>query len=259
MSSLAPLPPLLGSGARVCIFCREATRPPWNIEHIISESLWCPPQLVLEDGEVCNKCNATCGKRDEKLVEVLRPFTVLPYKFKTKHGRWPRAELDNGSIQRTDEGIHIHLHDQDAPTIDPNDPPTHFVIRLSTRVDERAVRGFSKIALELVAKLEGREVALRQEYDAIRDYVLGRHNEFRPVLAVHPLALGSERRHGSASIITHREHGRFVFLWLLSACFAVSLNGSAESVRAFGACLNARKGALVARWLDRRGTAHDPT
>lgn len=57
-----------------CIWCKRPVRKT-NIEHILPESLGCPPQFVLQ-GCVCMSCNNSLGHVDQAL---LKQFEIVAF------------------------------------------------------------------------------------------------------------------------------------------------------------------------------------
>jgi len=45
------------TGGRTCIWCKSE-HTDRSVEHIVPESLGCPRELVLRNGEVCDVCNS---------------------------------------------------------------------------------------------------------------------------------------------------------------------------------------------------------
>lgn len=243
-----------------CIFCRSTAlqRPP--VEHIIPESLGCPEHAILSCGEVCHNCNNRLSRVDSKLIDVLCVPRAL-FQDRTKKGRRPTLSTENIKVSWTDAGRHIDLHPgRPGPlqTLDASEVGTTGMVsfRIDLQGDIRLSRGLHKIGLESLALFEGGDRALAAELDAIRAFVLGETNAFRPFL----VALEPDR---DAPAALHSRiappYGNAEGFWispvtLFSTSFLVGLGSDPDQILRIGRDLNDRAGRELFRTLDAGGT-----
>ena len=175
-----------------CIWCRRSTGQE-PVEHIIPDSLRCPPDMVLRDGEVCAKCNNRLSRLDQALVsefELARFIAGVP----NKNGHPPsistRPNAGGGSV---DGKPHLDVN------MEPHSVETTYGRRIGGRTgrvedlhmkmehcglfgkgtvsqggicnSKRAVRAIHKVAFEAFAKHHGVKRALRPDFDAVRRFV----------------------------------------------------------------------------------------
>lgn len=247
-----------------CIFCLGADAPATAEEHIIPESLGCPPALVLRDGEVCDSCNNRLSKADAKLIEalgVMRPFG----RFRTKKGKWPRAELPNGSIRRDGTRISVEVRQDRACEAGFQDhsvvlgdagPEINFTVGI--RLDGRLSRGAHKIALEYLCLVRGRQAALVSDLDEVRRYALGSRPGFRHVLSCEQQLAKRNVIHGVQAIIDAPGRAPVVLMRLCGLPILVSLSPRPEEILELGRDLNQLAGRPVMRTFDQQGVARLP-
>ena len=162
-----------------CIYCKTTDDEFRTEEHVIPEALGAD-ELVLT-GCVCDHCNNRLSRLDQALVEwdyiaMLRTMYV-PL---TKKGRFPRAELREYDIRKTEpRNIHINAkRAQPAPVFEETEDGT---VRWTMKSQSKRrfdplelARPLFKIALGLVAHQVGPEAALDARYDPARAFVSGK-------------------------------------------------------------------------------------
>lgn len=196
-----------------CIFCLSETyREP--IEHIAPEglvghqpfqvtygSIIAEPRkyLVLDNDEVCRRCNNKLGKLDENLQNQLGFLRTYWNPVGTKSGKATTAQRPGMFAERRSDGPHIHVNAEnyDVRTLDGvhiQPAGTHemavrvkdfkiegtlarVTIEQPVRMNKRFVRALHKIGFELLCLQNGAEFVLDQKYDPLREYILhGRGN-----------------------------------------------------------------------------------
>lgn len=177
-----------------CIWCRKQTSAE-PAEHIIPDSLGCPDDLVLRNGEVCGKCNGKNAALDQAIIaefDVARIVAGVP----NKKGRPPQiAHRPNAEGGYRDGQPFINVNMDRAKLVGgnnrnlkpfanrPNDleMSAEAISRTEGKftIDQnglcntkQCVRALHKIALEVFAQKFGVEEALSSRYDAVRDFVI---------------------------------------------------------------------------------------
>jgi hypothetical protein len=250
-----------------CIFCLKVPERWPAEEHIFPESLGCPPGFVLRDAEVCTPCNNRLSKADSKLIEVMSPFRPLG-PFKTKKGKWQRADLANATFQRTGtNALKLELHKRPMVRGEGVDDfsieklPTHVRVHMTMRqrMDGRLSRGVHKIAFESLCLMRGRAATLAASLDSVRNYVLGTAGGFRHVLALTEAQRSqSAELHGVHRVVEEDGVSPIVHMSLCGMPLLVSLASSAQEILDFGRTLNAAAGRLVTVTFDEQGITRLP-
>ena len=152
-----------------CIYCKR-DGPARGVEHVYPEGLG-KHDMTLPKGAVCDACNNAFSKLDHAVLEHPHiSATLFEFGIPGKDGR-PRQR--HGYFERTAEGgLHlrtpidakVHVDHETRQIFIQSPPPPQFH-------DHLFVRGLFKIALNLVAHVDGVEAALGQHYDAVRRYV----------------------------------------------------------------------------------------
>lgn len=176
-----------------CIWCKR-TKYQSSVEHIFPESLGCPAEFVLSNGEVCKRCNTKrLSKLDQQLVSDLEMLKFLA-KIPSKRGQPPRIATHSNLLGAyLDGGPHIYInterHSVQSPlgNIGPARSDSRFAITnfnvegniASVTVSQdailnskKAVRGLRKIGLELICFKLGSDIALCDRFDVARQFVL---------------------------------------------------------------------------------------
>lgn len=176
-----------------CIWCKREVSGKQPIEHIIPDSLGCPEDMVLRDGEVCGRCNNKLARLDQTLIsefEMVRFRAGVP----TKHSRFPTIAT-KGSLRgfyKKDGEPHIEVNLDPHPVQTPDGSGlaayragangislkvdglpagVMFEVRQSGICNSvRAVRALHKIGLAAYAKRHG-DAALAAQFDSVRNYV----------------------------------------------------------------------------------------
>lgn len=174
-----------------CIWCKRPVRRE-NEEHILPDSLGCPPQFVLGDC-VCMSCNNGLGHVDQAL---LRDFEVIAFTLgvRRKGGRLPvigswrgiRAghgphgpEIHLNAGPQTVEAFGSNLHAASARSgisgisAESVGIGQHGEIRFNHvfGTDPKFRRAVHKVAFGVLAYFFGGDEALRDFYDPVRAFV----------------------------------------------------------------------------------------
>lgn len=184
-----------------CIWCKRSDRKR-SIEHIIPESLGCPPELILKRGEVCQKCNNRLAHLDKAIVDDF-DFLIYMNSIPRKRGRPPEIR-SRGNV--------IGTHDKSGPALffnmESHPVQTHLGERLGAyRGSERNMRaslertgniakisfetefgrnpkfarGLLKIAFSSLAWHLGAQALANESFNPIRRFVTKGYG-FRPVI-----------------------------------------------------------------------------
>jgi hypothetical protein len=191
-----------------CIFCQSPTKNEPK-EHIVPEGLVgdqsfevtcgsivtpAPRKLVLENDEVCGRCNARLGKLDSYLIIQCGFLRALWNRVGTKSGRFATAARPGMYARRTPSGPELFLNPGNRPVmmadgvrvmpasahelavrverLDIQDRHARLVLRQPVRLNKRFMRAIHKIAFELLCLEKGPELVLSPEFDPLRDYIL---------------------------------------------------------------------------------------
>jgi hypothetical protein len=188
--------------AAPCIWCGKAIHEP-SLEHILPESMGCPPEFVL-DGDVCVKCNNDLARLDRAL---LRPFELIAFLGNVPRKRGKRPSLDSLGAMRgryTAAGPEIAINGGPGAvqafgqTLKPN-PTTKELRDLSFTAskgvgrikfsqpigdDPKFARALYKVAYEAAVFWLGPQMAARPELLAVRRFVRKGRGDFGVVLLV---------------------------------------------------------------------------
>ena len=250
-----------------CIFCLKVPKQWPADEHIFPESLGCPPGFVLQQGEVCTPCNNRLSKADSKLIEVLS--ALRPHgRFKTKKGKWQRAELSNATFERTGpDALSLTMHRRPMIRGEGVDHfsirrlPTHVSVNMSVRLrlDGRLSRGVHKIAFESLCLLRGRAAVLNSSLQSVREYVLGTVQGFRHVLAL-PEQLKAQRLplHGFHGFVENDGEHPLIQMSVCGLPMFVSLAPDANTILEIGRALNTLAGRPITVTFDEQGITRLP-
>ena len=161
-----------------CIYCMTTTGNFTSEEHIFPESLG-NDELILPKGFVCDRCNnEILSHLDEALlncppIEMLQ-VQYVPY---TKAGKFPKANLQNLSMERTGPlNITIRPKDKTGELKDIKELEgglVSFSIEGRGRNFDPKLLGRSlyKIALGIVALSQGHDHACDPKFNAARDFI----------------------------------------------------------------------------------------
>ena len=185
-----------------CIWCKREKYKA-SVEHIFPDSLGCPEEMVLSDGEVCERCNNKLAKLDQALVSELEMSRFLAG-VPNKRGKTPRiATHPNIAAAYMDDGPHIYINEEphaiDSPIgrIGARRKDSKFRVGRVTSSGmagsitteqqgilncKKAVRGLHKIGLELICREIGAVGILADRFNAVRAYVLRGRGERRVLL-----------------------------------------------------------------------------
>ena|GEM_PF-4796353 len=185
-----------------CIWCKRVKYKA-SVEHIFPDSLGCPEEMVLCNGEVCERCNNKLAKLDQALVSELEMFRFCAG-VPNKRGKSPRiATHPNIAAAHMGDGPHIYIneerHSVDSPIgrISARRKDSKFRVGRVTSsgmagsitIEQRgilnckkAVRGLHKIGLELICREIGAVGILADRFNAVRAYVLRGRGERRVLL-----------------------------------------------------------------------------
>jgi len=187
-----------------CLWCGKRTgKEP--VEHIIPDSLGCPSDLVLADGEVCARCNNKFSRLDQILIRefdmmrfmagvpnkrgepptiAMRPNTRGTY---TDDGPQLAINMENHSVRHaTGETVGAYTGDDRSLRMSMQRVGIHgtATIRQESLCNStEACRALHKIAFSLFAKQLGMSRARSPRYDPVRGYVRSGRGE-RIVLLV---------------------------------------------------------------------------
>jgi len=184
-----------------CIWCGATHYVP-SREHVVPESLGCPPELILKTG-VCKPCNNRLGLIDQALLAQFEVATVM-LGVPRKRGR--RPTIDNApSIagRATATGPEFFFNGGPGPmqalgrTLKPAKPSTGISMHsLSVNgavaemrfsqvfgQDRRFRRALYKLGLGLVAYYLGPQTAVGPEFDHIRRFVVDDQGDLSFMLA----------------------------------------------------------------------------
>jgi len=187
-----------------CLWCGRATgKEP--VEHIIPDSLGCPPGLIFTDGEVCARCNNRFSRLDQILIrefDMVRFMAGVP----NKKGRQPTIAMrSNTKARYTDGGPYIEINMEThsvrnargetigANTRDSRSLAVH-VQKVGALGEARvsqeglcnsrdACRALHKVAFSLFAKQLGMERARGRRFDPVREYVRSGRGNRKVLLA----------------------------------------------------------------------------
>jgi hypothetical protein len=145
------------------------------------------------DGQVCKKCNNNLGHLDQALTDE---FDIVAYMadVRRKKGKSP-AIFNRGNLvgKYTEKGKTIFINMENCPvkSLDGSSiggygkskrnikaklkiekPFAEISFDVTFGANQKFVRGIYKVAFSSFAYFLGREIALREEYDPIREYVM---------------------------------------------------------------------------------------
>lgn len=185
-----------------CIWCKGVGLPS-ALEHIIPESLGCPEDFVLSNGEVCRRCNNGLAHLDQSVVE---DFDFLSYMADVprKKGRLPTIRSRGNVVGTTGPGgrevsinmerYSVNAHDgstlgpfgRSPRNIDATFEHDGQMAKTSFSVpfgqNPKFVRGIVKIAFSSLVYFLGTDTALAESFNPIRLYVRENKGERRILL-----------------------------------------------------------------------------
>lgn len=164
-------------------------------EHIIPESLGCPSNAILRNGEVCEKCNKWLGRRIDIHIKDAFDIITFQHNITRKKGKSPvirsrgnlRAEYINGKpnyyintgvkavndsmgniLAGFNKGKSRHIN----ASFDRNGQ--NVTVKFSVNIGDNIgfVRGLFKIALGALALQMGVETAIDSSYNSVRNFIL---------------------------------------------------------------------------------------
>jgi hypothetical protein len=176
----------------VCLWCKSKTSKAAD-EHIIPESVGCPPEFVLKSGEVCEDCNNGLAHLDREVVQAW-DFLLFYYNIPRKDNRPPAVDSRGNFVARqTAEGPTLFVNMDPKPiaaphgvdlgaygrskrnvsaTLTRDGDNAEITYNIGIKFSKKFVRGLHKIALESLAYFIDVAEALDDKYDPIRSYVL---------------------------------------------------------------------------------------
>jgi hypothetical protein len=182
-----------------CMWCGEPTK--GTLEHILPESLGCPPDFVLKAG-VCASCNNGLGHVDQALLhefELIACLAGVPRK-----GGGPPAIHSWAAIAatRTASGPEWHLNagPQVIPALGKNlaaAKPSNGISNVQFKTGDgigkvtfdqafgkhpKFVRAIYKVAFGALAYFEGLDAACAAKYDPVRAFVKKGEGKFRALM-----------------------------------------------------------------------------
>lgn len=178
----------------MCIYCKK-TEANYSVEHIIPDSIGCPPDLILKH-EVCEKCNNKLAVLDNRVIQeydLIRWMSEIP----NKKGKIPKISSirnvytdDKGmmgdkkrivfnsdskpvKIEKTDIILPGYRKNSSAidGTLKIKNNEAHFKLSRTFDTDRKFIRGIYKIGFEMQCLLEGKEKILSPFYDQYRDFI----------------------------------------------------------------------------------------
>ncbi len=145
-------------------------------EHLWAESLG-NPEVVLEPGVVCDRCNAnTLAQLDEALI-TYPPIAVTSASLglRNKKGRLVSREFASGGVfpVETEDGIHVFFREAQT-TAHPENGRWEFVLtdHLTGRQLGKVARAVLATGLEAKARKEGKAAVMLPQFDGVREAVL---------------------------------------------------------------------------------------
>jgi hypothetical protein len=182
-----------------CIFCKRPTDGDEPEEHIVPHAMGNDDdELILTDGEVCGDCNTRLSTKDSALTERLALFRTWAG-VKTRKGKHAKTSGTNFLVRRDDGDIKVVVDETDRKTIGESGTPkkrvgqtlsptgeelfrdasVHLGHQINFKFDEGISRPLHKIAFEYAAKQHGRDYVLADEFDELREFILGDRGGFR--------------------------------------------------------------------------------
>ena len=177
----------------ICIYCKKAHKLP-SIEHVIPESIGCPSDAILQNGQVCEKCNKLLGKKLD--LHVKDAFDILAFEYNIKRKKGKSAIISSRGNLRAEYAkgkANIYINNSNAPIVDNGGQrlpaynksnPRHIDAKFSRNGNEislnfsvifgdspKFIRGIFKIALAAFALEKGSAFALDSQYDDLRKYI----------------------------------------------------------------------------------------
>jgi len=174
----------------ICIWCKKIINNPTR-EHIIPEALGNPVDFMLE---LCRPCNNNLGHLDQAVIDQF-DIPIFNAGVKRKKGKSPIISNRGNVVGRiTSTGPEIHVNMENHNVISPDGIKiapfrgTNRNIKIFVKQDNdnleislefeiftnrpKFVRGIYKIGFSSLAYFLGTEVAIRDEFDSIREFVL---------------------------------------------------------------------------------------
>jgi hypothetical protein len=161
-------------------------------EHIIPDSLLCPPDLILKH-EVCESCNQAISRLDNSVIErydLQRWMVGIP----NKKGKTPqivsirnlrvddkgfegekRIVINNTNEEISADGLSVPSFKKNTSSIkcrhSISDDMVHVKMSQEFRTDRNFIRGIYKIGFEMLCHLKGSTLLFGHYYDEYRDFI----------------------------------------------------------------------------------------
>jgi hypothetical protein len=151
-------------------------------------------KLILDNDEVCRRCNRCLGKLDSYLIHQCGFLRTLWNRTGTKSGKSATAERPGMFAYRGPHGPQLVLNSTRRPVIAPGGHTatpssshplavnvTDFKLRGAIgevsfvqrmRFNKKVMRAIHKIAFELLCFQKGRALVLEEHFDDLREYIL---------------------------------------------------------------------------------------
>lgn len=167
-----------------CIYCLTEDGSFKSEEHIYPESLG-NTEIILPPGHVCDKCNnGILSDLDNNLVEhdAISFLRVLYVPYNTKTGKLLKARYQNLTIEKKHpRGIFIKQPSASQKGFNVKENKYHVKINLTTigrkKFDPQLLgRSLYNIALGIICRSNGSQMALDKRYDRAREFILGKRS-----------------------------------------------------------------------------------
>jgi hypothetical protein len=177
-----------------CIYCLKQHNSK-SIEHVIPEAIGCPENAILQNGEVCSKCNNELGHNIDMHLKDAFDFLLFNCNISRKKHRFPVvasrgnlfAEYINGKPNvyfNTGNKSVLTGSQKKLVAYNPsnkrhvkidyyrNGNEINFNFSVTIGEDIRFTRAIFKIALGSLTLQKGIDETLNQEYNNIRSFIL---------------------------------------------------------------------------------------
>lgn len=177
----------------LCIYCKKESANNAPPEHIIPESLGCPPEFVLRNGEVCRICNnGPLARLDSELNDTFGLPKVASI-MRNKKGKPSSVQVNNLYAENNDGHVHIHLNFEKHPIhldngkvlspMQKNSFATKQKLEVINNVaalnfqipmirSKQTIRALHKLAFGALCYFLGRDYALQSTFDEVRAFVI---------------------------------------------------------------------------------------
>ncbi len=176
----------------ICIWCKNEVKK-FSVEHIIPEPIGCPKDFHLEKGDICNPCNNKLSKLDQAVIDefdIASFMAGIPRKRNktplinnrgnlvgkyTEEGKAVFVNMERNSINAIDS-THLSKYGKSPRNIRAKFKRDGQIAEVSFQTSfgnsPKFVRGIYKIAFSSLVYFLGSKLALKREFDSIRNYVL---------------------------------------------------------------------------------------